>query len=427
MSRPPLFALVDCNNFFVSCERLFRPDLATRPVVVLSSNDGCVVARSNEAKALGIPMGAPAFQHRDVFRRHGVVQFSANFELYGDISRRITSILASVTPRLEIYSVDEAFLDLSQLDIPDIEQWAKQLRTTILQWVGMPVSIGIAPSKTLAKLASEHAKTDLGLDWVLSFVNKSPVPYLQVTEVQKVWGVGWRLAPKLRTEGIHNAAALASMPERFAQQLMGIRGRQTVTELNGVSCFGLELEHKPRKTIARTRTFGHDTNNLMDLQGAIATFVAQAAFRLRQDNQLARRVGLFMTTHRKKPNYQSWSKELILEQPTADTGLLINRLVTELTDIHRTGIAYHRAGIWLSNFSPADKLQTDLLGIVNTSQHDESRKLMQTLDSINEKFGRQAITYASTKLSTTWRPLQINKSPAYTTDWHNLPIVRTNQ
>ena len=423
MSKQPIFALIDCNNFFVSCERLFRPDLAGKPAVVLSSNDGCVVARSNEAKALGIPMGAPAFKYRDTFKQHRVAQFSANFPLYGDISRRITSILASVTPRLEIYSVDEAFLELQHLPIKNLQAWGNELRASILRWVGMPVSIGIAPSKTLAKLASEQAKIVPELGGVLSLCDQPSSQYLQATDVQKVWGVGWRLGPKLRAEGIHNALSLARMPERHAQQLMGIRGRQTVAELNGTACFPLELEHKPRQTIARTRTFGQDTNDLATLHSAVATFATQAAFRLRQDNQLTRRMGLFLTTNRKKPGYRTWQADITLAQPTADTSILLSALSQELARMHLPAVSYHRAGVWLADFSPADRLQTDLLGIVNTKQHDVSAHRMKTIDAINEKHGKSTLTYASTILPNAWQPQQANKSPAYTTSWSDLPTI----
>jgi DNA polymerase V len=423
MKAHPVFALIDCNNFFVSCERLFRPDLATKPVIVLSSNDGCVVARSNEAKALGIPMGAPAFKYRDVFARHNVIQFSANFELYGDISRRITALLTSITPRLEVYSIDEAFLDLSQLPIHDYKAWGRELRNRISQWIGIPVSIGIAPSKTLAKLASERSKKDQELEGVLPLVKQKPQPYLQRTPIQSIWGIGWRLAPKLKAEGIHTADQLATLTPRRAQQLMGIRGRQVVAELNGTSCFPLELEHKPRQSIARTRTFGRDTNNISDLESAIATFVMRGSFRLRQDNQLAQTAGLFLTTNRKKPNYQTWSREITLSQPTADPGILISMLTAELARMHKPATPYHRAGIWLGDFIPTSAFQPDLFGDRNPTLHNASLQRLNAIDTINEQFGKGSITYATTKLGTAWRPARQNGSPAYTTDWSALPEV----
>ncbi len=423
MSASPLFALIDCNNFFVSCERLFRPGLQDKPVVVLSSNDGCVIARSNEAKTLGIPMGAPAFKYREVFKRKRVVQFSANFELYGDISRRIIALLASITPRLEIYSIDEAFLDLQHLPITDFAAWGIEARTRIFRWVGVPVSIGIAPTKTLAKLASEQAKASTAASGVLTLDQRSSAPYLASTDIQHVWGIGWRLAPKLKATGLYTAQALAGLSPQYAQQLMGVRGRQIVAELNGTSCFPLQTEQKARQIIARSRTFGHDTDDFASLQSAIATFTVRASFRLRQDDQLASRIGLFLTTNRQKPGHQSWSKEVVLPQPTADTGQLIALLVRELERLYQPHTPYHRAGIWLSGLSSARSLQTDILGQVNVPAHTASQTRMAAIDTINERFGNSTVDYASTRLANIWQPLQANKSPAYTTDWTNIPLV----
>lgn len=421
-----MFALIDCNNFFVSCERLFRPDLSDKPVVVLSSNDGCVVARSNEAKALGIPMGAPAFQWREVFDRHRVVEFSANFALYGDISRRITTLLTSITPRLEVYSIDEAFLDLSELPIQDYETWGRAARARILQWTGMPVSIGIAPSKTLAKLASAHAKQDTTLEGALLLDGARPA-HLSATEVQDVWGIGRRLAPKLRAEGIHTAWDVANLSPRFAQQLMGIRGRQVAAELSGTSCFPLEQEHKPRQTIMRTRTFGRDTNSLHELESALATFVTRATYRLRQDSLLASQAGLFLTTNRNKPNYQAWQQPIQLRQPTADPGAVLTQIVDVLTAIHRPHVHYHRAGIWLGEFSPANAFQPDLFGHRDGELQAQSRRRLSTLDGINQRFGTGALTYAATKLGASWSPTRQKASPAYTTSWSDLPSVQISR
>lgn len=422
-----VYALIDCNNFFVSCERLFRPDLEGKPVVVLSSNDGCAISRSNEAKALGIPMAAPAFKYREVFSRNNVVQFSANFELYGDISRRIVDILATITPRLEIYSIDECFLDLSQLPIQDYTAWGRVVRQRILEWVGMPVSIGIAPTKTLAKLASDRAKKDAKLAGVLDLANCSKPTFraqLESLPVANVWGVGWRLCPKLRAEGIGNAWQLAHMSPRRAQQLMGIHGRQMVAELNGLSCYPLELMEKPRKSIARTRTFGEDTNDLYAIEAAIASFAAHAAFRLRAGNQLTRRASLFLTTNKHKPGYKRWVNEIKYEVPTSDTGLLISTLVAMLVKLYNPANSYHRAGVMLYDFVPARALQTDLLGIVNIAQHTNARERMDAVDSLNERYGRQTVRYATEALGTKWHPRQNLRSPRYTTHWDELPLAK---
>jgi DNA polymerase V len=419
--KKPIFALVDCNNFFVSCERVFRPDLADKPVVVLSSNDGCVVARSNEVKALGVPMAAPAFKYRDIFERHKVVQFSANFELYGDISRRITQIMTTVTPLIEIYSVDESFLDLSELKISDYTAWGQMVREAIWQWVGIPVSIGIAPSKTLAKLASDRAKKMPELNGVLSLQDSKAKPYLQKVDVKDIWGIGWRLAPKMRAEGIMNAWEMSQLQPRHAQQIMGINGRQLVAELNGVSCYPLNREEKLRKSIARTRTFGEDTHDFGSIEAAIATFAAQAAFRLRASGQVTRRASLFVTTNRHKPGYRSWGREIVYDTPTADTGKLIGTLNHILGELYDPSQSYHRAGVMLYDFCPAQLLQTDLLGIVDVEHETKSQKRMMTLDSLNERFGKHTLRYASEDLGKRWEPRYNLRSPRYTTVMDELP------
>ncbi len=424
--RQPVFALIDCNNFFVSCERIFRPDLEGKPVVVLSSNDGCMVARSNEAKALGLPMAAPAFKYRQILKDNAVVEFSANFELYGDISRRITDILTSVTPRIEVYSVDESFLDLSELNITDYAAWGAMVRQTILRWVGIPVSIGIAPTKTLAKLASERAKKDPELEGVLNLADVSPNEWrhqLQAVDVKDVWGIGWQLSPKMRAEGIMNAYELARLRPQRAQQLRGIQGRQLVAELNGMSCYPLQMEGKRRQSIARTRTFGEDTNDLGSIESAITTFATQAAFRLRVSEQVTRRAAIFLATNKHKPGYQRWTQELFYRVPTADTGKLIATLLEELGKIYNPSQHYYRAGVFLWDFMPANNLQTDLLGVVDVGRETKAASRMQTIDNVNERFGKETIRYASQDLGNHWRPRYNLRSPRYTTKTTELPIV----
>ena len=425
--KQPIFALIDCNNFFVSCERVFRPDLEGRPVVVLSSNDGCAVARSNEAKALGIKMAAPAFKYRELFARHNVVQFSANFELYGDISRRITEILTTITPRIEVYSVDESFLDLSELPIKDYPQWGRVVRDMIWRWVGIPVSIGIAPTKTLAKLASQRAKKDPELNGVLSLINEHPrivAAQLEALPIEDVWGIGWRLAPKMRGEGIANAWQLSQLRPQRAQQLMGVHGRKLVAELNGTSCYPLERESKTRQSIARTRTFGEDTNDAGVIEAAIATFATQAAFRLRTSRQLTRRAGLFLTNNKHRPGYRQWSRELVFNQPTADSGFLISQLIGLLSDLYNPTIQYHRAGVWLHDFQPANLLQTDLMGNIDAKAHDLSTARMVALDTINERYGKRSIRYAAEDLGKKWQPKHKLRSPRYVSDWDELPKIQ---
>lgn len=426
--RQPVFALIDCNNFFVSCERIFRPDLEGKPVVVLSSNDGCMVARSNEAKALGLPMAAPAFKYRQILESNKVVQFSANFDLYGDVSRRITDVLTSVTPRIEVYSVDESFLDLSELNIPDYAAWGTMVREAIWRWVGVPVSIGIAPTKTLAKLASDRAKKDPELDGVLNLAQESSriiKAQLEQVAVQDIWGIGWRLAPKVRAEGIMNAYDFAQLRPQHAQQLMGVHGRQLVAELNGTSCHPLDLMGKRRKSIARTRTFGHDTNDLNSIQAAITTFATQAAFRLRASGQVTRKAAVFLSGNKHKPGYQRWTRELHYRIPTADTGQLIATLLREVDRLYSPGRRYHRAGVMLWDFLPADSLQTDLFGEVDVNRETKAASRMKTIDSLNERYGKHAVHYASQDLGEAWRPIYNLRSPRYTTTLSELPPLKT--
>jgi DNA polymerase V len=422
-----VFALIDCNNFFVSCERLFRPDLEGKPVVVLSSNDGCVVARSNEAKALGIPMAAPAFKYRYIFNQHEVKTFSANFELYGDVSRRITSLLITVTPKIEIYSVDESFLDISTLPLKDYGEWGRVVRRSILKNIGVPVSIGIAPTKTLAKFSSDVAKKHdeyhgavdwigAGDDWRRHALASVPIG--------DIWGVGWRLAPRLRAEGVSTALHLAELRPQRAQQLMGIHGRQMVTELNGTACYPLEREHKVAKSIMRGRTFGEDTNQAHVLEAAIASMASRAAFALRRDGLLARRIGFFTETNRHKPGYRRWAPEMKLPQPTNDTGLIISLLVNRLRDIFSSGQQYHRLCVFLNDFIPETALQADLLGQVSLTTHDKAQARMQAMDHINTKHGRHKIYYAAEGLGRGWEPKHQIRSPRYVSNWDELPAAR---
>ncbi len=422
-----VFALIDCNNFFVSCERLFRPDLEGKPVVVLSSNDGCVVARSNESKKLGIPMGAPAFQWREMFRRENVTLFSANFEIYGDISKRITALLTTITPRIEVYSVDESFLDLTTLDIKDYNEWGRVVRASILKNIGVPVSIGIATSKTLAKLGTEIAKKDESTGGVVDFTSMSSGQRreaLNGVQIKDVWGVGRRLAPKLRAEGVGTALALSDMRPQHAQQLMGIHGRQMVAELSGTACYGLTREHKPAESILRSRTFGENTGLMHVLEAAIATLGASASFALRREGLLAKRIGFFVDTNRHKPGFRRRAEELVLGQPTNDTGRIISLLIAELGKDFNSQLAYHRLGVYLYDLLPETALQTDILGAVDAGTHDRATARMQAFDRINQKHGKGKIYYAAEDLGKSWQPKRQIRSPRYLSSWDELPEAR---
>ncbi|HET7320676.1 MAG TPA: Y-family DNA polymerase [Candidatus Saccharimonadales bacterium] len=424
--RQPIFALIDCNNFFVSCERIFRPDLEGKPVVVLSSNDGCAVARSNEAKALGIPMGAPAFKFRQLFKEKEVLQFSANFDLYGDISERITRLLVHITPKIEVYSVDESFLDLSELDISDYTRWAAAIRERIWREVGVPVSIGIAPTKTLAKIATERGKKDPELQGVLNLIQMPgwvADAQLAAIPIKDVWGVGWRLAPKLRAEGVHTALDLKYFPEHHAQTLMGIHGRQMVAELRGTSCSPLEQAYKVRQSIMHGRLFGEDTNDKGVVEAAIASLTARAAMRLRREGLAAHTAVLHLATNRHKPGYQRMNYPVQFTTPTADTGLITASLVKGLEQVFNPATTYHRADVLLYDLAPANKLQTDLLGYVEVAAATAAQARMQTLDAINYRYGKGKLRFAAEDLSRRWQPKHRLRSPRYTSSWDELPVA----
>jgi DNA polymerase V len=421
-----IFALIDCNNFFVSCERIFRPDLESRPVVVLSSNDGCAVARSNEAKALGIPMGAPAFKYRQLFKDQGVVQFSANFDLYGDISERITRLLTHITPKIEVYSVDESFLDLSELSIADYTAWGRDIRERIWREIGVPVSIGIASTKTLAKVATERAKKDPELQGVLDLMHVSGRvidAQLSAVPVNDVWGIGWRLTPKLKAEGVHTALGLKQMPVKLAESLMGIHGRRLTAELNGISCHPLEQAYKVRQSVMHGRLFGEDTSDFSVVEAAVASLTSRACVRLRRESLLTRTAILFLATNRHKPGYQRFSYPVHFDTPTSDNGTITSALVAGLEGMFNPHTSYHRADVLLIDFVPAGHLQTDLLGYVDTKAFENSRQLMLALDDINARYGKSKLRYAAEDLSKRWQPKHQMRSPRYTSNWDELPLA----
>lgn len=422
---PPVYALVDANNFFVSCEKLFRPDLANKPVVVLSSNDGCVISRSNEAKSLGIPMGAPVFKYRDLFQRYDINVFSANFELYGDISERIMALLTSITPHIEQYSIDEAFLGLSDLHIDNTSHWGRAVREQILRHIGVPVSIGIAGTKTLCKAASHWAKKyaltggSVSIEVPSSFWSH----LLRNSPVEDVWGVGLRLAPRLRAEQVFTALDLANLRPRRAQQLMGIHGRHMVYELNGTSCLPLQNHTKSQQVISRGRQFGRDTNDQAVVEAAITSLAARAARELRKEHQLATKAAVALQTNRFKPGYTRTLNAVDFYTPTADTGIICKQLTSALLDIFRGKLMYHGAEVLLYNLTPDRVVQTDIFGSVDLTQHTRSQARMHAVDDINIKYGPCAVRPAAELLSESWQGRSNMLSPRYTSSWEELPIV----
>ncbi len=416
-----MIALIDCNNFFVSCERLFRPDLINKPVVVLSSNDGCAVSRSQEVKDLGMPMGAPIYKYREVVEKYGIVSFSANFELYGDISRRISTLLTSITPALELYSIDEAFVDLNKLAVKDYAAWGKAVRERIAIEIGIPVSIGIAPNKTLAKLANHKAKKLPRLQGVLCINGDTATAYLKTTHVRDVWGVGRKLAPKLLIEGISTAYDLAHMNPKHAQSIMGINGRIMAAELLGDKCLQLQQQHKPQKMIMRGRQFGADTAKWSVIEAAVATLTSRACLQLRRDNQLATKACVVLRTNWRKSTHHTLIADVVLREPSADTGVICSQIMTSLSSKHRHNHKYHKADVYLFDFVRPNLVQLDLFGRVKPQNIDRQSTRMAAIDTLNSTHKPTTVRYAAEKLSDAWTPRKNYASPRYTSAWLDIP------
>lgn len=422
-----MYAVVDCNNFFVSCERLFRPELEGRPVIVLSNNDGCAVTRSNEAKPF-IPMGAPVFKYKDVIEREKIISFSANFRLYGDLSQRIMSILEHAVPYVQQYSVDEAFLEIGSLGLEDYEQWARELRGRILQWTGLPVAIGVGPTKTLAKAAVERAKKTPECDDVLSLDDPDKRRrYLSQLPVEDVWGVGRRLAPKLHQYGIHDAQALANAPTKWMRQFTSVVGMRVVQELAGIDCFGMEVTYNQpaQHTIAATRSFGRAVSGQHELEAALASFIARAAHKARRQELLASELRIFISTGKHARLRRTISERRELPVATADTGRLTAHAVELLNEVYDSQYSYKRAGIMLGKLVPRTAQQQNLLAPVGPQQFDRRERLMATLDNVNHKWGSHTLKVATEGVNRRWRSKREHTSPAYTTRWRDLPVVKT--
>jgi DNA polymerase V len=370
-------------------------------------------------------MGAPLFQWRDFFKEHGVITFSANFELYGDMSERITNLLASITPHLEVYSVDESFLDLSELSIVDYRAWGYLVRRSLLKQVGLPVSVGIASSKTLAKLASERAKKVPQLGGILRLHEELATnQYLRETDIQEVWGIGRHLAPRLRAEGVRTAFDLKQLRPQRARQLMGITGERTQSELNGTACLPFNGAQKPQQMIMRGRQFGEDTHEFYVIESAIASLSARAASQLRADHQLAKEASISLRTNRHRPGYQTYTETIRFSTPTADTGIITSQLIKLLAENLPPHTDFHRADVLLRDLISEDSLQTDILGTVDLTENSASQRKMRALDAINRQHGKHTIGLAAEHLSQKWQPRKHLASPQYTSNWQELPEVK---
>ncbi len=427
-SKSPLFALVDINNFYVSCERVFAPQLESTPMVVLSNNDGCAVARSNEVKALGVKMGTPWFQMKDLAKQYGILACSSNYTLYHDMSQRVVQILRQFTPHLEVYSIDESFLAIESVlqsyDSP--VHLGKDIKERIKQWTGLPVCVGIAPSKTLAKFANHLAKKQNIFGGVcdLSTMNKQDLyQWMSEVSVAEVWGVGRRIAKRLETMGIQTVLDLTQAPPQMMRLQFGVVMERLCYELRGVSCLRLEEITPPKQQIIASRSFGKLVIGLDELAESVATHTTRAAEKLREQHSVAGLITVFIQTNRfmrNEPQY-SQSIQMPLVAPTDNTFKLTEVAIEGLKAIYKKGYRYKKAGVVLSLIADQPVVQSSLFeGGLGKGQ---SGRLMKTLDAINAKYGKHTLRPAATGTQQTWRMKSENVSPHYTSHWDQLPLV----
>ncbi len=414
------FALIDCNNFYCSCERVFDPCLEHVPVVVLSNNDGCVVARCEKAKKLGIEMGAPAFKSEALFRKHNVAVLSSNYALYADMSARVMRVIRGEYPDVEVYSIDEAF---AAVDGCDVEARACQLRAKIRQWTGIPVSIGIAPTKTLAKLANRRAKKCPEYGGVFTLPEKAD-DILKSVACEDIWGIATASTRRLARLGITTAFDLATADPKEVRASLGVVGERIALELAGKSC--LQLDHEPatRKGVACAKSFGQRITELSDLEEALASYVARTAEKIRAQNLLATRVQVFLSTdifRQDAPQYHPFG-QMALPAPSAHTPELIGTALDILRRIYRTGHSYRKVGVMMPDLVPASRAQLPLP--FDGDQAAAKAAIDRLVDSINQRFGRDTVTFGSMGTAKKWRMRQEKRSPRWTTQWSELPKVR---
>jgi DNA polymerase V len=420
----PIFALIDCNNFYVSCERVFQPALYGKPVVVLSNNDGCVIARSEEAKALGIPMGLPAFQMAERFAQHPIEIYSSNYALYGDMSARVMTTLAQFTPDVEVYSIDEAFLNLAGCGESDLAAVAHGIRRTVQQWTGIPTSIGIGKTKTLAKLANRLAKRTSEAQGVVDLtISPHQDDLLATIPVQDVWGIGPSYTKRLHSHGICTALDLRDADDQWVRAQLGVVGRRIVWELRGISCLPLALCPPLKQSVMVSRSFGKPITIRAEMRQAVATYTSRAAEKLRRAHLAAGRVTVFLMTNRFQAEEPQYQNEISMSLPVAtnDTAELFAYALRGLEQIFRPGFRYKKAGVMLTGLVPAHQIQTNLF---DTKDRERSATLMAVVDYINTHMGAGTIQYAVVGRTPRWRMRSARRSPRYTTRWEELVVVQ---
>lgn len=416
--------LLDANNFYCSCERLFDARLHNKPVVVLSNNDGCVIARSTEAKALGITMGAPFFKVQDLIDRHKVKVYSSNYALYGDISGRLMELLSHITPDLEIYSIDEAFIGLDGIPACELDAVGRDIKRKVEQWVGIPVSIGIGETKTLAKVANRLAKKSEIAKGVLSLAAS---PYKEIAlerlPVEDVWGIGRNYAKLLKSRGINTALDFARADRGWVRRALTVVGARLHAELNGIGCLELETAPRPRKSVTCSRSFGTSIVTLAELKQAVAMFMTRAMEKLRKDKLTARVVTVFINTNRFRPDEPQYANAATHEllYPTDSAEELLKVALSATVELYREGYAFKKAGVMLNNLCPLEGLTRRMF---DQDSWEKRRRISLAMDTINKKHGRHTLRYGSVETSGRWETKAERRSPRYSTDWRELFTIK---
>lgn len=419
-----MYALVDCNNFFVSCERAFQPKLRGKPVVVLSNNDGCIVSRSNEAKKLGIPMGAPYFKFAQLMRQNKVHVFSSNFPLYGDMSGRVMGMISMSAPDMEVYSVDEAFIELNGFTHEQLKEYAKDLRKNVIQCTGIPISIGIAPSKTLAKVANDFAKKHTPDSTCILDSEEKANETLAKIEVEDIWGIGRNLSQMLRSYGISTGLELKNASDGWIRQKMGVIGMRMVMELRGIPCLGISHEFEAKKSILCSRTFGGYIENFEPLSEAVCSFATRAAQKLRTQNSVAGWMQVFVRTnrHRKDDAQYHASRCAQFPIPTSFTPEITETARRLLKTIFKNGYRYRRAGVMFFDLRNEENVQKNLFE--NEGDTEKQKRLMHVIDHINDRFGNSTVMNLASGIRKAHHGRRERSSPEFTTKWEEIITVK---
>lgn len=409
-----MFALVDCNNFYASCERVFRPNLRTEPIVVLSNNDGCVIARSNEAKALGVPMGAPAFKHREMFRANKINVFSSNFALYGDMSNRVMNILSTFTPDIEIYSVDEAFLNLAGFEFFNLTDYGHEINKKVTKHTGISISVGIAPTKSLTKVAGRIAKKfpkETKGVYVIDTEEKR-IKALKWVKVGDVWGIGGRHAKRLKAKGVNTAYEFTQLSEAWVRKHMAVVGVRLKRDLEGIPTLKME-DVKRKKSIATTRTFEKNHTDIADIKERVSTFAVTCAEKLRKQKTCSNAVMVFVHTNGYRKELEQYSRNIIVktDYPTNSSIDIVKYAVKGLKAIYKEGYQYKKAGVIVMDLTPENEHQLNLF----IHENPKHKALMKVVDQLNQTIGQKKLKLACQDLGRTWKMNQEKLSPRYTT------------